>query len=134
MRFIGTRRTISTHNAVTPNWSAYWTKENEAYKEAERRSGILTELEPHLSAIKLQDSLQWLAKLPENERNEAIDKVIEALKKQEKEEARKAMQAEMAANMPKTPTATPTPPTGNRRAQAELPDKPARGISITRRS
>lgn len=28
------------------------------------------------------------------------------------------MQAEMAANMPKTPTATPTPPTGNRRAQA----------------
>ena len=68
-------------------------KENEAYKEAERRSGILTELEPHLSAIKLQDSLQWLAKLPENERNEAIDKVIEALKKQEKEEARKAMQA-----------------------------------------
>lgn len=93
-------------------------KENEAYKEAERRSGILTELEPHLSAIKLQDSLQWLAKLPENERNEAIDKVIEALKKQEKEEARKAMQAEMAANMPKTPTATPTLPTGNRGAQA----------------
>ncbi len=106
-------------------------KENEAYKEAERRrSGILTELEPHLSAIKLQDSLQWLAKLPENERNEAIDKVIEALKKQEKEEARKAMQAEMAANMPKTPTA---PAYGNRRAQGS-PDKPARGISITRRS
>ncbi len=65
VRFIGTRRTISTHNAVTPNWSAYWTKKMKLTK-AERRSGILTELEPHLSAIKLQDSLQWLAKLPEN--------------------------------------------------------------------
>ncbi len=93
-------------------------KENENYEEAERRSGILTELEPHLSAVKLQDSLQWLAKLPENERNEAIDKVIEALKRQEKEEARKAMHAEMASNMPKTPTATPTLPAGNRGAEA----------------
>lgn len=79
-------------------------KEHEAYKEAERRSGILTELEPHLSAVKLQDSLQWLAKLPENERNAAIDRVIEALKKKEKEEARKEADAQMAQNMPQSPT------------------------------
>ena len=72
-------------------------KEHKDYKESERRSTILTELEPHLSAIKLQDSLQWLAKLPEDERNAAIDRVIEALKKQEKEEAKKEIKAEIAA-------------------------------------
>lgn len=32
VRFIGTRRTISTHNAVTPNWSAYWTKKTKLTK------------------------------------------------------------------------------------------------------
>lgn len=83
-------------------------KEHEAYKEAERRSGILTELEPHLSAVKLQDSLQQLAKLPENERNAAIDRVIEALKKKEKEEARKEMNEQMAQNTPSAPV-SPTP-------------------------
>ena len=72
-------------------------KEHKDYKESSRRSTILTELEPHLSAIKLQDSLQWLAKLPEDERNAAIDRVIEALKKQEKEEAKKEIKAEIAA-------------------------------------
>lgn len=89
-------------------------KEHKEYAEAERRSGILTELEPHLSAIKLQDSLQWLAKLPENERNEAIDRVIKALKEKEKEEARNEMNAKMAANMPTLPTATPATGTANR--------------------
>lgn len=89
-------------------------KEHDAYKEAERRSKILTELEPHLSTIKLQDSLQWLAKLPEKERNEAIDRVIEALKKKEKEEARKEMENQMAQNMNKNNGKTPVAPTGNR--------------------
>lgn len=65
-------------------------KEHEEYAESERRSKILDELEPHLSAVKLQDSLQWLARLPEEQRNAAIDRVIEALKKKEKEEAKKA--------------------------------------------
>ena len=100
-------------------------KEHEDYKEAERRSGILTELEPHLSAIKLQDSLQWLAKLPEAERNAAIDKVIEALKKQEKEEARKAMHEKMAANMPdNTTTAMPARPGSSRSSVAGAQGKP----------
>ncbi len=81
-------------------------KEHESYTEAERRSDILTELEPHLSAIKLQDSLQWLAKLPEKERNEAIDRVIKALKEKEKEEARKEMEAKMKDNMATTSAAT----------------------------
>ncbi len=65
-------------------------KEHEEFKESERRSKILTELEPHLSAIKLQDSLQALAKLPEAEYLAAIDRVIEQLKKEEKEAEKKA--------------------------------------------
>ena len=89
-------------------------KEHDEYKEANRRQEILNELEPHLSAIKLQDSLQWLAKLPEDERNEAIDRVIEALKQKEKEEARAEMHAQMEANMPQTPAATPIPGTPTR--------------------
>lgn len=89
-------------------------KEHDAYKETERRSGILTELEPHLSAVKLQDSLQWLAKLPENERNAAIDRVIEALKKKEKEEARKEADAQMAQGMPKAPVSPNRGTTGGR--------------------
>lgn len=32
VRFTGTKRTISTHNAVTPNWSAYWTKKTKLTK------------------------------------------------------------------------------------------------------
>ncbi len=64
-------------------------KEHEGYAEAARRSAILDEAEPHLSTIKLQDSLQALAKMPEKERLAAIDRVIEELKKKEKEEAKK---------------------------------------------
>ncbi len=60
-------------------------KEHEEYEESNRRSKILTELEPHLSAIKLQDSLQALAKMPEAQYLAAIDRVIEKLKKEEKE-------------------------------------------------
>ncbi len=79
-------------------------KEHEEYKESKRRAEILGELEPHLSAIKLQDSLQWLAKLPEKERNEAIDWVIKELKRKEKEEAREATNARLDTQMPKNPT------------------------------
>lgn len=65
-------------------------KEHQAYKESERRSKILTELEPHLSTIKLQDSLQVLAQSPEEEYLAAIDRVIAELRKKEKEEAKLA--------------------------------------------
>jgi len=65
-------------------------KEHEEYKETERRSKILDETAPHLSAVKLQDSLQALAKMPEKDYLAAIDRVIEALKEKEKEEAKKA--------------------------------------------
>ena len=68
-------------------------KEHQEYKETERRSKILSDLEPHLSTIKLQDSLQVLAESPEEVYLAAIDRVIAALRKKEKEEAKKAAAA-----------------------------------------
>lgn len=101
-------------------------KEHEEYKESERRNKILTELQPPLSDIKLQDSLQTLAKLPEAECLAAIDRVIEALKKKEKEEAKKAaangqtpgangMGNNMAQNNRTPQNNTPTPAAGGQR-------------------
>lgn len=71
-------------------------KERDDYAEVQRRSKVLTEIEPHLSAVKLQDSLQALAKLPEKEYLAAIDRVIDDLKKKEKEMEKK--QAAMGGN------------------------------------
>ncbi len=73
-------------------------KEHEAYKESAERSKALDEAAPPLGVIKLQDSLQALAKMSEPERLAAIDRVIEALKKKEKEEAKKAAAANAADN------------------------------------
>lgn len=64
-------------------------KEHPEYKETERRNTILTELGPHLTEIKLQDSLQALARMDSAGYLAAIDRVIDALKKQEKEEAKR---------------------------------------------
>ena len=69
-------------------------KERPDYEQLARRSKVLDELVPFTDAVHLQDSLQWLAKLPESERNAAIDRVIEELKKKEKEERRRQQEAE----------------------------------------
>lgn len=69
-------------------------KEREGYQELAERSKVLDELVPYTDAVHLQDSLQALAKMDEKERNEAIDRVIEALKKQEREEEAKAAELE----------------------------------------
>ncbi len=68
-------------------------KERPGYEELSHRSKVLDELVPYTDAVHLQDSLQELAKMPEKERLEAIDRVIEELKKKEKEEAAKAREA-----------------------------------------
>lgn len=60
--------------------------DREGYKEMSFRSKVLDELVPHMETIHLQDSLQTLARMPEAERNAAIDRVIEELKRKEKEE------------------------------------------------
>lgn len=70
-------------------------KERDDYEQLSDRSKVLDELVPYTDAVHLQDSLQALAKMPEAERNEAIDRVIEALK--EKEKAERDAQAEAEA-------------------------------------
>lgn len=70
-------------------------KEREDYEQLSDRSKVLDELVPYTDAVHLQDSLQALAKMPEAERNAAIDRVIEALK--EKEKAERNAQAEAEA-------------------------------------
>lgn len=70
-------------------------KDRPDYAELSRRSKVLDELVPHTDAVHLQDSLQKLAKMSEKDRNEAIDRVIEALKKKEKEERDKEREAEV---------------------------------------
>lgn len=64
-------------------------KEHDDYEMLSRRSKVLDKLVPYTSAVHLQDSLQELSRMSEEDRNAAIDRVIEALKKKE-EEARKA--------------------------------------------
>ncbi|MBQ7510242.1 MAG: hypothetical protein IJT53_04990 [Prevotella sp.] len=76
-------------------------KDRPDYEELSRRSKVLDELVPHTDAVHLQDSLQELAAMPEKERLEAIDRVIEALKKKEKEERDKAQEAAVEAALQK---------------------------------
>ena len=68
-------------------------KERKDYEQLSYRSKILDELAPHTENIHLQDSLLSLADMPEEERNEAIDRVIAELKKKEKEERKAAQEA-----------------------------------------
>lgn len=69
-------------------------KERKDYQQLSDRSKILDQLVPHTEAIHLQDSLQALAKMSEKDRNDAIDRVITALKKKEKEEKNKLAEQE----------------------------------------
>ncbi|MBR1504472.1 MAG: tetratricopeptide repeat protein [Prevotella sp.] len=68
-------------------------KERSGYQELSLRSKVLDELVPYTDAIHLQDSLLALSVATEEERNEAIDRVIAVLLKEEKEQ-RDALQAE----------------------------------------
>lgn len=65
-------------------------KDRDDYEQLADRSKKLDELVPYTDAIHLQDSLQELVQMDEKSRNEAIDRVIDALKKKEKEEKRLA--------------------------------------------
>ena len=70
-------------------------KDRDDYEQMSERSKVLDELVPYTDAIHLQDSLQQLALMPEEERNAAIDRVIEALKKKEKEERKQQAETEL---------------------------------------
>ena len=73
-------------------------KDRPDYEQLSNRSKVLDELVPYTDAVQLQDSLQYLAKCSEQERNVAIDRVIDALKKKEKEEKRKQAEQEQTQN------------------------------------
>ena len=87
-------------------------KEKAAYAAVERRNKALAQAEPHLSTVKLQDSLQVLAKMPEKEYLAVIDRVIKELKKKEREAEKKAgaqgttTAAATTTTAARTPTAT----------------------------
>jgi hypothetical protein len=72
-------------------------KEDSAYPRVSKRSEALDALVIHAEAVELQDSLQRLAKLPEEEQLKIVDKIIADLKKKEKEEREKAEQEEYQA-------------------------------------
>ena len=93
-------------------------KDRPDYEELAKRSKILDELVPFTDAVHLQDSLQELAKMPEKERLEAIDRVIEELKKKEKEEADKAREAAVEAAQAKQSAM------GNRNQRNQQPATP----------
>ena len=71
-------------------------KDNKAHERLTNRSKVLDELVPYTDAVHLQDSLQNLARMDEEQRNMAIDRVIVALKKKEAEEKRKQVENEVA--------------------------------------
>ena len=74
-------------------------KERKDYEQLSKRSAILDELVPYTEAIHLQDSLLALSVMSEDERNAAIDRVIEALIKKEEEEKRAQEEADAAATL-----------------------------------
>ena len=76
-------------------------KDRPDYNQLSYRSKVLDELAPHTSAVELQDSLQRLAKMPEEERLKIIDKLIDDLKKKEKEEQRAQEEAEAEKELAK---------------------------------
>ena len=99
-------------------------KERPDYEELSYRSKVLDELVPYTEAIHLQDSLLLLADMPEDARNEAIDRVIKALKQKEKEERDAMLDAEAESQQRQddglgysdtrpTPTSPTMPTAGN---------------------
>jgi tetratricopeptide (TPR) repeat protein len=68
-------------------------KEYKEYDRVAKQSAVLDELVVHAEAVHLQDSLQTLARMPEDERLAVIDKIIEQVIKEE-EEAKKDAERE----------------------------------------
>lgn len=64
-------------------------KEKSNYLEIKNRSDALEPIAPYLEQVKLQDSLQALAKLTKEEQISVADRLIKELKKKEKEEAKR---------------------------------------------
>ena len=63
-------------------------KEHKETELVEERARVLDLLQPHLETIHLQDSLQWVADLPDEERDKLIEERITQAKKAARQEAR----------------------------------------------
>ena len=72
-------------------------KEYKDYPRVSKRSEVLDELVVYVEAVQLQDSLQTLARMPEEERLAVIDKIIKEYIKKEEEEAKEAAKEEYLA-------------------------------------
>lgn len=57
-------------------------KEHKETELVEERARVLDLLQPHLETIHLQDSLQWVADLPDEERDKLIEERITQAKRQ----------------------------------------------------
>lgn len=73
-------------------------KDRKDYEQLSNRSKVLDELVPYTDAVHLQDSLQELSKMPERDRNLAIDRVIKALKEKEKEQRKQDAEDNLSQN------------------------------------
>ncbi|MDR1004841.1 MAG: metal ABC transporter permease [Prevotellaceae bacterium] len=78
-------------------------KKQRLYEQTTQRTEVLDELVPPLHTIALQDSLQRLARMPETERMEVIERLIVRLTEQEEAARKAAEEAEAAANRPSLP-------------------------------
>ena len=67
------------------------------YNNIQKRSIVLDELVVHAEAVELQDSLQRLAKMPEEERMAVIEKIIAQVIKEEEEAAKEAARQDYMA-------------------------------------
>ena len=73
-------------------------KEYKDYDRVSKLSAVLDELVVHAEAVHLQDSLQTVAKMPEKERLDLIDKIIEQVIKEEEEAKKQAEKEEFLAD------------------------------------
>jgi len=96
-------------------------KKYERYDELSLRSEVLDELVVYAEALHLQDSLQTLARMPEDERIKAIEKIIEIEKEKDKEEARRMAEEEWRQNNPEDrPNMVENFPTGSPRDREQV--------------
>lgn len=114
-------------------------KDRKDYQQLANRSKVLDELVPYTDAVQLQDSLQQLARMSEKERNDAIDRVIDALKrrkrKKETERRRKKRNQPSGRTAATLPTTTTSPPATARRKTMRIAPTPlptGNGISTLR--
>jgi tetratricopeptide (TPR) repeat protein len=96
-------------------------KEYKDYERVAKLSETLDDLVVHYEAVHLQDSLQALARMPEKERLEVIDKIIAQVIEDEKKAAEEAEKEEYLAEQASTGSNL------NRQNTINMPSMPAAG-------